>query len=201
MVPFETQHETIAHNLFCGMQACLEEVFGDISFCRRSVAIQGFDEVAYLLAKQLHTTGATLYISDSDPAHVAIGVREFNATPLLGHEIYRMDVDIFSPCAMERFLNEQTVPRLSCKIIAGSAPNQLKEKDVADLLQRHDILYAPDWIIRGSLSMGPDTRVTPPDLAEQGRSVYNQLKAVFALAKKKGMTPSEAATQLYGPGS
>jgi leucine dehydrogenase len=41
----------------------------------------------------------------------------------------------------------ETVPRLGCRIVAGSANNQLAEPEAADLLHARGILYAPDYVI------------------------------------------------------
>ncbi len=46
------------------------------------------------------------------------------------------DVDVLAPCALGGVLNEETVPRLRCRVIAGAANNQLADDRVADLLAR-----------------------------------------------------------------
>ena len=51
--------------------------------------------------------------------------REFGATVVAPAEIWDVDCDVFSPCAMGGALNEQTIPRLKCPAVVGSANNQL----------------------------------------------------------------------------
>jgi leucine dehydrogenase len=41
------------------------------------------------------------------------------------------------------------VQRLRCRIVAGSANNQLAERQAAELLRERGILYAPDYVING----------------------------------------------------
>ena len=47
-------------------------------------------------------------------------------------EIYGVECDIFAPCALGAIINDETIPQLKAKVIAGSANNQLKEDDHGD---------------------------------------------------------------------
>ena len=188
-----------AYGVFNGMRACLEEVFGDGSFKGRKVAIQGLGKVGYALAKLLHEAGARLYISDMDPERVAMGSRAFGADPLLGHEIYRVECDIFSPCAMGGFINERTIPRLSAPIVAGAANNQLEDAKAAALLAERKILYAPDYVINagGLINISDELLGYSKERAYQKVArIYDQLKAVFSLAKQQSIYTAEAADRL-----
>src|SRR5262245_64465064 len=71
-------------------------------------------------------------------------VREFGATAVAPEKIYSASADIFAPCALGGILNDQTIPLLSAKLVAGAANNQLLEPGHGDLLQQRGILYAPD---------------------------------------------------------
>lgn len=44
-------------------------------------------------------------------------------------------------------MNDETLPQLKAKVIAGSANNQLKEPKHGDRLHEMGILYAPDYVI------------------------------------------------------
>lgn len=182
-----------ALGVFLGMQTCLEEVFGDCSFRSKRIAIQGMGKVGYALAKLLHVANAHLIISDMDPEKVAIGCREFNGDPVHPHEIYRVDCDLFAPCALGGILNDRTCPALSCKIVAGSANNQLQHAEVAQLLHERGILYAPDYVINA----GGLIHVAANDDADTKiKAIYGRLKEVFRLAKTESLLPSEAADKL-----
>jgi len=186
-----------ARGVFYGMQACLEEVFGTPSFAGKRVAIQGIGKVGFALAKLLHQASAHLIISDMDPERVAIGVREFDADPLHPHEIYRVDCDLFAPCALGGIINERTLPALSCKIVAGSANNPLENKQTAAMLQEKGILYAPDYLINAGgliqVAVGQGSNLSADD---EIKKIYDRLKAIFSLAKNQGITPLEAADSL-----
>ncbi|MFY9268241.1 MAG: Glu/Leu/Phe/Val dehydrogenase dimerization domain-containing protein, partial [Candidatus Manganitrophaceae bacterium] len=188
-----------AYGVFCGMRACLEEVFGEGSFRGRKIAIQGIGKVGFALALLLHEAGAKLYVSDMDPERVASICRVTGADPLLGHEIYRVECDIFAPCALGGFLNERTIPRLSCAIVAGAANNQLEDTKAALLLKERGILYAPDYLINagGLINIADELEGYQKERAYQKiERIYDRLKEVFEVAKKESVFPSEAADRL-----
>jgi leucine dehydrogenase len=188
-----------ALGVFYGMRAALEERFGDSSFSGRKIAIQGVGKVGYALGTLLHQAGAKLFISDMDPERVALGCREWNADLLHPHEIYRVDCDLFAPCALGGILNERTLPSLSCKIVAGSANNQLETPTVVKLLQEKGILYAPDYLINAGglihVAAGlPHAIQDSTDLTIE--KIADRLKQVFYRARTKSISTAEAADQL-----
>ena len=61
--------------------------------------------------------------------------------------IFDLNIDIFSPCALGAILNPKLI-LLKCKIIAGGANNQLEnEKRDSLLLTKRNIIFAPDFLI------------------------------------------------------
>jgi len=188
-----------AYGVFCGMRACLEEAYGSASFQGKVVAIQGMGKVGSALAKRLHEAGAKLYISDMDPEKVAHGCRDFGASPLHGHEIYRVDCDIFAPCALGGSINARTLPALSCRIVAGAANNQLESRAMADELDQRNILYAPDYVLNagGIINIAEEFKGYDQQRAyKEIDGIYGRMKAIFARAKTDGMTSTLAADRL-----
>jgi len=188
-----------AYGVFCGMRACLEEIDGNPSFSGKTVAIQGMGKVGGALAKLLHEAGAKLYISDMDPEKVAHGCRDFGADPIHGHEIYRVDCDIFSPCALGGSINLRTLPALSCRIVAGAANNQLESPEMAQALEERKILYAPDFVLNagGIINIAEERRGYDAKRAYKAlEGIYGRMKAVFSLAKHEAITSAQAALRL-----
>ena len=188
-----------AHGVFHGMRACLEEAYHSPSFEGKIIAIQGLGKVGNALAKMLHEAGARLYISDMDPEKVAHGCRDYGADPIHGHEIYRVDCDIFSPCALGGSINERTLPLLSCRIVAGSANNQLENREMAAALDQRKILYAPDYVLNagGIINIAEELRGYDLTRAYQKvEGIYERMKIVFSLAKEKSISTAEAADRL-----
>ena len=71
----------------------------------------------------------------------------FRATAIPAYRIYDATVDVLAPRALSAIINDETLPRLMAKIIAGSANNQLAEHRHGDELKARNILYAPDYAI------------------------------------------------------
>jgi leucine dehydrogenase len=188
-----------ALGVFYAMRAALEERFGDPSFSGRKIALQGVGKVGYALGTLLHQAGAKLFISDMDPERVALGCREWNADLLHPHEIYRVDCDLFAPCALGGILNERTIPALSCKIVAGSANNQLETPTAVNLLQEKGILYAPDYLINagGLIHVAAELPHAMKDTADSAiEKIADRLKQVFDRARTESISTAEAADQL-----
>ena len=62
-------------------------------------------------------------------------------------ELVASDLDVYAPCALGGALNDDTVPVLRAKIVAGGANNQLAHPGVEKLLDDRGILYAPDYVV------------------------------------------------------
>ncbi len=111
-----------------------------------SVLVSGLGSVGMALCGLLEEEGATVYGTDLRDAAVEKAVADFGVIPLpLGSAILQA-VDVYSPCAIGAVLNESTIPQLSCRVVVGSANNQLASEDDAVRLARRGILYVPDFI-------------------------------------------------------
>lgn len=138
-----------ALGVFEGMKAAAKMVWGVDDLKGRSVAIQGLGHVGSILAGMLHDAGASLYVTDIQSEEGKSRAAALDATWVEPDDIYDVTCDIFSPCALGAILNDETIPRLKCRVVAGSANNQLKEpRHGLDLMRRH-IVYVPDYVING----------------------------------------------------
>lgn len=129
------------------MKAAAKEAFGDDSLQGKTVAVQGVGNVAYSLCRYLHDEGAKLVVTDINKDNMERAVRDFGAETVAPDAIYDVDCDIFSPCALGAVINDDTIQRLKCKVVAGSANNQLKTDEHGDILTEKGIVYAPDYVI------------------------------------------------------
>lgn len=111
------------------------------------VAIQGAGHVGYYLAKELHALGTKITISDINLKSLQRVVDEFGAQICHPDEIYSIQADVFSPCALGATLNLKNIKLLNSKIVAGSANNQLSHAHYGSLMHERGILYAPDFLI------------------------------------------------------
>ncbi|MBI3930822.1 MAG: Glu/Leu/Phe/Val dehydrogenase [Chloroflexi bacterium] len=185
--------------VYQGMKACVKEVFGADSLQGRTVAIQGFGKVGSHLARYLHDEGARIVATDVNEEASQRAQQEFGATLVNADEIYDVECDVFSPCALGAVLNARTIPRLKCQIVAGGANNQLEEDEDGDRLQQRGILYAPDYIINagGIINISVELTGYDPELARtQVAEIYHTMARVIALAKLEGISTARAADRL-----
>jgi leucine dehydrogenase len=126
-------------------------------------------------------------------------VKEFAATAVSPDEIYRSDADVFSPCALGGVINDQTIPQLKVKIVAGGANNQLLEERHGDELNRLGILYAPDYAANaGGVINGCRELLgwKPSQSAAKLDEIYDTLLEIFRAADAEGIPTYKAADRL-----
>ncbi len=137
-----------AFGIYKGIQATILEKFGKKHVEGLRVAVQGLGKVGYYLAKHLiQEEKATVFGCDIDKEKIAQAVEDLGVKPVSPEEIFDVDCHIFAPCALGGVINDKTLPKLRCQIVAGGANNQLEESRHGDELMARGILYAPDFVI------------------------------------------------------
>lgn len=130
-----------------GIEACVKFKLGKDSLKGVHVAVQGVGHVGYHLCRELHEQGATLSVADVDPLKAERAQREFGAKIVPLDQIFAVSCDVVAPCALGSAMNDESIPRLKARIVAGAANNQLAEPRHGDDLHARGILYAPDYAI------------------------------------------------------
>lgn len=130
-----------------GIKACAGAVWGEESLAGKTIALQGLGKVGYHLARHLHDDGARLIVTDTVAERVARVTAELQVQTVAPEAIYDVPCDIFVPAALGAVLNDDTLARLGCRLVAGPANNQLAEARHGELLHQKGILYAPDYVI------------------------------------------------------
>lgn len=185
---------------YVGIKACLKRINGSDSLEGIKIAVQGMGHVGQNLLKLLSDAGAKLYISDIDEKKLKMATKEIKAKVINSDDIYGLDVDIFTPCALGGIINDETIPKFRCKIIAGAANNQLEKerKHGKDLLEK-GILYAPDYVINagGLINVYNELQGYNREKAlAQAEGIYNILSEVLDVAEKEGV-PTPVASNKY----
>lgn len=185
---------------YVGMKASAKRVFGNDSLKGKKVSIQGAGHVSTHLANYLRKEGAKIYISDLFQDKANRIATESGAIPVGVDEIYDLDVDIFSPCALGGILNSETIPRLKCAIVAGCANNQLLEEDVhGPMLIDKNILYAPDYVINagGLINVANELEGYNRDHAhDQAMRIYDTLIDIYQHAEEQEIPTYVASNEL-----
>lgn len=187
-----------AYGVYVAMKASLGEAFGSEEFAGRTVAVQGLGHVGVLLCERLSAEGAKLIVTDIDAARVDEAVSRFGAKAVEPDAIYGQECDVFCPCALGAILNDDTIPRLKAKVVAGSANNQLKEPRHGRMLQERGIVYAPDFVANGGgvINVADELHAGGynHDRAYQRvAQIYARVKDIFAIAREQNIPPHEAA--------
>jgi leucine dehydrogenase len=184
-----------------GIEAALEAVFGAAAPAQRTVLVEGLGAVGVPLARELAERGARLLLADLDGERAARLAAELGAEIVEPGVVGTTRCDVYAPCAVGGTLNETTIPRLACRIVAGSANNQLGTPEDAERLHRRGILYAPDFIINGAgaLVFGTmDATTTEPPDKEALVAVGDRLREIFTLAREHDESTAAATRRLIG---
>jgi leucine dehydrogenase len=185
-----------ARGVLHGIRASVEQVFGSTDLAGRRVLVQGVGAVGNDLAAALADEGAQVLVSDVDEARAAaIGFETVPAADAIATEC-----DVYAPCAVGGTLNADSIPRLRCRIVAGSANNQLAEPADAERLRDAGILYAPDFVVNaggviqliGLEDHGWDEDELERNLAGIGET----LRDLYRMAEADCITPQAAAERL-----
>lgn len=188
-----------AYGVFRGILAAANEVFGSEDLKGRTVAVQGLGSVGYDLCKMLDEAGAKLYVTARSKKSISRVVDDFGAIGVAPDEIYKVDCDIFSPCALGAVINDFTVEQLKCKIIAGCANNQLAEERHGDILNEKGILYIPDYIINagGVINVYEEYRGYNKEIAlKKASHIYDIVREIIEISKSENIPTYKAADRL-----
>ena len=167
-----------------GIEACVKFKLGRASLEGVHVAVQGVGHVGYHLCKELHEAGAKLSVADVDPLKSERAQREFKATVVPLDGIFQVACDVIAPCALGSALNDQTIPRLTAKIVAGAANNQLAEPRHGDDLHARGILYAPDYAINAGGLINVAQEVLGYDAARARANTMKIFDTIFDIAER-----------------
>ena len=182
-----------------GIRAAAQTLWGTTELGQRTVAIQGLGNVGAYLAGYLREEGVRIIGCDLDRDAIA-HAQELGVEIVEPEAIYDVDCDIFAPCALGAILNDDPLPRLKAKAVAGGANNQLPDaaRHGAEIDSR-GILYAPDFVINagGLINVFQEFIGYDQERAlRRARGIYDNVLRVFAIAHREGIPTAVAADRL-----
>ena len=172
--------EATAYGVLAGLRAAVRWRLERAELGGLTVAVQGLGRVGAALCRLLAQAGARLYVSDLDDDKVRSVAAELRATAVAPEEILGLDVDVVAPCALGDALDAGTVAALRCRVVAGSANDQLADPALADALLRRRILWAPDIAINGGGAIAAASNVSLDSAG--GAALRARLDSIGALA-------------------
>jgi leucine dehydrogenase len=188
-----------AYGTVMGIRAAVKHRLGRDDLKDVKVAVQGLGHVGYRVAKYLHEAGAELWVTDIDEEKTQQVAKEFGATAVRPQEIYDVEADVFAPCALGAVINDETLPRLRVKIVAGAANNQLAEPRHGEELMKRGILYAPDYVINAGGVIDVHYERVGHDrdkMVKHVEGIYDTLLEIFRVVDRDKLPPGVVADGL-----
>lgn len=190
-----------AYGVYVGMKASAKKAYGSDSLEGKRISVQGTGHVGMFLLEYLAKENVKLFVSDFNPKRAKEAASKFGAKVVGLEDIYDLDVDIYSPNALGATINDNTMERLRCQIIAGGANNQLDDEKVhGEELMKRGIYYAPDFLINagGLINVGIDYLGgwSKDRVYRKTEKIYQTTLNILNLSEQEGIHTQEAALRL-----
>lgn len=190
-----------AYGTYLGMKATAKKVFGSDDLSGKKIGVQGVGQVGTYLVEYLVKENTKVTITDLSQEKVMEVAKRFGLDTVDQDKIYDLDMDIYSPCALGATLNDDTIPRLKCAMVAGGANNQLKDElKHGYMIQDRGITYAPDFLINagGLINVGNEFygNYNRERVFHQTEKIYEICLHILNLAESEKITSQEAAMQV-----
>ena len=187
-----------AYGTYVGIKAAAARVWGSADLAGRHVAVQGVGKVGRVLVEHLHADGAHLTVADVSEESLDWAVAHAGAEVAATADVHAVDADVFSPNALGGIINDDTLPKITAKVVAGAANNQLLAPAHGAALADAGILYAPDYVINagGVIQVGDELHPgghSPERTRARVTRIADRLQAIFDLAETDRIPTSVAA--------
>jgi valine dehydrogenase (NAD+) len=188
-----------ALGVFEAMRATVAHTTGSDDLAGIRVTVMGVGKVGRPLVERLVAAGAVVSIADVDGAAVNDLTDRLGVESVAPDDALATPCDVLAPCALGDVLNASTIPRLRCRMVVGSANNQLGEDADAQRLADMGIVYAPDFLVNAGglihvadeLHGYDDERVTT-----RVRGIGRTTTQLLDEAEEHGVNPLVAAERL-----
>tara|TARA_B100001287_G_C22666616_1_gene523132 strand:- start:686 stop:1771 length:1086 start_codon:yes stop_codon:yes gene_type:complete len=188
-----------AFGVLMGMKASAFYKWGSESLGGKKILVQGAGNVGRNLIELLSKEGASILVNEINKDKLSGVTQKFNVK-VIEDDFFNCDMDIYAPCALGGTLNENTIPKLKCKIVAGGANNQLaKEYIHDDLLIEHDILYAPDFLINagGLINVYSELKgYSKEKVIKKTKTIFDTTLEIFKKAHNEKISTQKAALKI-----
>ena len=189
-----------AYGVYMGAKAAAKKAYGSDSLAGKKIALQGAGNVASTFADYAAKEGAKLFVTDIYTEKAQSLANKVGGTLVNPDEIYGLDVDIFTPCALGGVVNDQTMDQFKCDIIAGGANNILDDEDHhGQILLDKGILYAPDYVINagGIINISSELEgYNRQQAMNQTERIYDTTLSVLNYSEEHGIPTHKASNEL-----
>ena len=188
-----------AQGVVVGIESAVHHVFGTRDLKGLDIHVQGLGNVGSRVVGYLSEKGANISVYDIDVKKTSCLSKQLGLTIKSSEQILTGQCHLFVPCALGAVVNAQTVNHFNCKIIAGSANNQLEETQQGDILKERGILYAPDYVINAGGVISVSRELFGKDEAwatQKTGDIYHTLSRIFQKAEKENIGTHTASDRL-----
>ncbi|MBI3135602.1 MAG: Glu/Leu/Phe/Val dehydrogenase [Bacteroidetes bacterium] len=189
-----------AYGVYMGMKAAAKLQFGSDSLSGKKIAVQGVGHVGGYLVSHLAKEGAQIFVTDIHEETLKRVASANKATVVGLDEIYDVDMDIYAPCALGATVNDDTLAKLKCSIIAGAANNQLKNEVVhGEVVRDKGIIYVPDFMLNagGVINCYAEVKGFTADWAmSKAEEIYNRTISIINRSKESNIPTYKIANTM-----
>jgi leucine dehydrogenase len=189
-----------AYGVYLGMKAAQKQLSGSDSLKGKKILVQGVGSVGQYLIDYLVKEEAKISIADINQANIASVSLKHEIDVIDPNQVYDADMDIYAPCALGATLNDDSIPKLKCSVVAGAANNQLAdERKHGDMLRDRGIIYAPDFLINagGVINCYIETVGYNRSRAMAAtEKIYDQTAAILTIAAQNAKNSQEVALEM-----
>ena len=197
-----------AYSVYNAMRGAVKYILQKDSLEGLSVAVKGVGKVGFQLVNYLAEDGVKLYVADNNEQQIELlkpimANYPFMINVVSTDEIHKMNVDVYSPCALGNDIKIKRIPDLNCKIICGAANNQLDivdpENAKKQLLEKK-ITYVPDTIANvGGVFRSAGVILKSRDEQESFKlikTVYDRTLNILDMASTHRISPADVCTEI-----
>jgi len=188
-----------AYGVLMGIKGSAKFKWGIDNLTNKTVLIQGVGNVGENLIKLLIDENAEVFVNDVNEERLHQITKTYNVKSIK-ENIYDANVDVYAPCALGATLNNITIPKLKCSIVAGAANNQLAKEHIHDeMLMKYNILYAPDFLINagGLINVYSELKgFSKEQVKKKTENIFDTTIAILKKSKDENISSQTAALKI-----
>lgn len=191
-----------ALSTYMSLKTAVRHVYGKHKLKGLKIAVKGVGKVGSRLVEFVSGEGADVYITDIDKSATKKVIDKFPQVTIVDSKvIHKLDVDIYSPCAMGYEFNKINIRAARYKIICGAANNQLSSVEIGNLLFKKNILYVPDYVANcgGLINVVSELDkkgYRKKTVVKKINSISKLLNKILITSKQQNISPNTVANKM-----